>query len=182
MRVLLRCNITHERIPFCHSGRREAAIRNLEIPGSPFGRPGMTRDKQPRPRDIPARALIIRALDERAQGKPGAQCTRSLACKNRKHASKSPQVHRKSPAFPARMVLTACFVLSPAIGLFVTVACGSVSTSVMPASRHQDHTTSPSAFGAFVVCTARVHRIPLPTFVTTAKRPSFESGTRRKCF
>src|SRR3984885_6001292 len=26
----------------CHSGRREAAIRNLEIPGSCFARPGMT--------------------------------------------------------------------------------------------------------------------------------------------
>jgi hypothetical protein len=25
-----------------HSGRREAAIRNLEIPGSCFARPGMT--------------------------------------------------------------------------------------------------------------------------------------------
>src|ERR1700691_3349641 len=73
------------------------------------------------------------------------------------------------------MVLTAFFVLSPVIGLFVTVASAmrSIVANLTPASRHQDHTTSPSAFGAFVSCTGRVHRIPLPTSVTTAKRPSF---------
>jgi hypothetical protein len=48
----------------------------------------------------------------------------------------------------------------------------------MPASRHQDHTTSPSAIAAFVSCAVRVHRIPHPTFVTTAKRPSCGRGTR----
>jgi hypothetical protein len=35
------------------------------------------------------------------------------------------------------------------------------STNLMPASRHQDHTTSPSASSALVSSTARVHRIPL---------------------
>src|SRR3984885_11605957 len=43
---------------------------------------------------------------------------------------------------------------------------------VWPAATPQAHTSSPSAFGAFVVCADRVHRIPLLTFVTTAKRPS----------
>ena len=33
---------------------------------------------------------------------PGARCARSLACKIKKHASKSPRSHRKHPAFPAR--------------------------------------------------------------------------------
>ena len=77
------------------------------------------------------------------------------------------------------MVLTVSFMLSLVIGLFVTIParCGASSTDLISASRHQDHTTSPSAFDAFVVCTERVHRIPLPTFVTTAKRPSFENGT-----
>ena len=37
--------------------------------------------------------------------------------KNKKHTSKSPQVHRNNPAFPARLVLTASFVLSLVIGL-----------------------------------------------------------------
>ena len=35
----------------------------------------------------------------------------------RKHTRSSPQVRRTTPAFPARMVLTASFVLSPVIGL-----------------------------------------------------------------
>jgi hypothetical protein len=54
------------------------------------------------------------------------------------------------PAFPARMVLTVSFVLSPVIGRFVTVTCRIASASVTPASRRQDHTTSPSDLLAFV--------------------------------
>jgi hypothetical protein len=43
-----------------------------------------------------------RPRNQRAQGMPGARCARSLACKSRKHASKSPRSHRKHPAFPAQ--------------------------------------------------------------------------------
>jgi len=42
----------------------------------------------------------------------------------------------------------------------------------MPASRHQDHTTSPSAMVSFASRHYRVHRILRPTSVTMAKRPS----------
>ncbi len=41
----------------------------------------------------------------------------------------------------------------------------------MPASRHQDHTTSPSAFRAFVSRTASGHRILHPTLVTIGQTP-----------
>jgi hypothetical protein len=54
---------------------------------------------------------------QRAQEKPDALRTRSLACESKKHTSKSPQVRRNNPAFPARMVLTASFALSLVIGL-----------------------------------------------------------------
>jgi hypothetical protein len=59
------------------------------------------------------------------------------------------------------MVLTGSFVLSPVIGL----SCHRhrrklVFASLTPASRRQDHTTSPSASGALVFCTISVHRIP----------------------
>jgi hypothetical protein len=51
------------------------------------------------------------------------------------------------------MVLTVSFVLSPVIGLLVTVV-GAIAEAIvaglMPASRHQDHTTSPSDLLAFV--------------------------------
>ena len=49
----------------------------------------------------------------------------------------------------------------------------------MPASGHQDHTTSPSASVPFVKSTNRVHRIPRSTSVTIAIRPSDEAGWNR---
>jgi hypothetical protein len=48
------------------------------------------------------------------------------------------------------MVLTVSFVLSPAIGFFVTVISSALAASLTPASRRQDHTTSPSALAPFV--------------------------------
>jgi hypothetical protein len=52
------------------------------------------------------------------------------------------------------------------------------SAHLTPASGRQDHTTSPSASGALVFGTVNVHRIPHPTSVTTAKRPSCGTGWR----
>ena len=80
---------------------------------------------------------------------------------------------------PCAMVLTTCFVLSPAIGLCVTVigAMRSIVANLMSASRHQDHTTSPSTPARFVEPCRHVHCIPHPTFVTIAKRPSDRGRT-----
>jgi hypothetical protein len=44
--------------------------------------------------------------------------------------------------------------------LFVTVIGGVASTNLTPASRRQDHTSSPSASALFVSNADRVHRIP----------------------
>ena len=49
---------------------------------------------------------------------PGAVCARSLVCKMKKHTSVVTAVTPDIPAFPARLVLTASFVLSPETGLF----------------------------------------------------------------
>ena len=58
-------------------------------------------------------------LDQRAQGKPGANCTRSLACDWEEHTS---EIHhrfsRGQPGFPRAKVFTVSFVLSPVSGLF----------------------------------------------------------------
>jgi len=62
-------------------------------------------------------------------------------------------------------------VLSPVTGPFATVACGIPSANLTPASGRQDHTTSPSALAPLVCAATCVHRTPLPTFVTIAKRP-----------
>jgi hypothetical protein len=81
------------------------------------------------------------------------------------------------------MVLTVSFALSLVIGLSCHhTRCDALASSpVTPASRRQDHTTSPSAFeNAFVFRIESVHRIPRPTFVTIAKRPSVRGrGTAR---
>jgi hypothetical protein len=78
------------------------------------------------------------------------------------------------------MVLTVSFVLSPVIGLLVTVV-GAIAEAIvaglMPASRHQDHTTSPSDLLAFVwrnkpSIASRAQRV-----VTIAKRPSIGRET-----
>src|SRR6266699_7066684 len=72
---------------------------------------------------------------------------------------------------------TAYFVLSPArSGLFVTVISRLLGADLTPASRRQDHTTSPSASAPFVTCAARVHRIP-PRVRDDARSPL--CGTRR---
>jgi hypothetical protein len=48
---------------------------------------------------------------------PGAQCTRSLACKMWKAYELATTVAPVHPAFPHAMVLTASFALSPVTGL-----------------------------------------------------------------
>jgi hypothetical protein len=51
---------------------------------------------------------------ERAQGRPGARCTRGLACKGySKKPHTSIQVQRKQSGLPCAMVLRLIFVLSP---------------------------------------------------------------------
>jgi len=81
------------------------------------------------------------------------------------------------------MVLTAYFALSPVTGL----VChrhpqeALLLENLTPASGRQDHTTSPSARNvirprATARLTCRVHRIPHPTSVTIAIRPSGGTG------
>jgi len=85
------------------------------------------------------------------------------------------------------MVLTAYGALSPVIGLCCHRRRNAKHYRHMPASRHQDHTLSPSASPVFAKRLRRakapfvfrrlcVHRIPAQRFVTTAKRPSYRAG------
>ena len=53
------------------------------------------------------------------------------------------------------------------------------STTLAPASGRQDHTISPSAPAPLVLRRQNVHRIPLPTSVTIAIRPSCGGGMAR---
>jgi hypothetical protein len=50
-------------------------------------------------------------------------------------------------------------MISQVNGSFATVIGGTPPANLAPAPRRQDHTTCPSASGANVSCTIRVHRI-----------------------
>jgi hypothetical protein len=153
----------------------------------------------------PSHARTVRPK-KRAWGMPGARCTRSRAwCVESTRVSHHGRtgITRHSRT---RVVLTVSFALSPVIGLFchrrlriwlVRARSGRhASANLTPASRRQDHTTSPSAAS---ICRqraidhsqakarpattsrarrCRVHRIPFPTSVTIAIRPSFGTGWR----
>jgi hypothetical protein len=78
-----------------------------------------------------------------------------------------------------RMVLTVSFALSPVIGLFVTVTSQTLLRSLTPtieASGPHDFAVRVSAVRLRRI---RVHRIPSPTSVTMAKRPSCGPGRER---
>jgi hypothetical protein len=76
---------------------------------------------------------------------PGARCARSLACKIKKHTSIVTTVTPETPGIPRAMVLTVSFVISPVIGLVCHRHLALLTQNLTPASRRQDHTTSPSA-------------------------------------
>jgi hypothetical protein len=111
--------------------------------------------------------------NQRAQGMPDARRARSLVCEIKKHTSVVTTVTPDSPGIPCAMVLTACFVLSPVIGLYChRRPQDHHPAGLMPASRHQDHTTSPSASNAFVFRAKASIASRVQRFVTIAKRPS----------
>ena len=73
--------------------------------------------------------------------------THGLACEIKKHTSNVTTGRPNSSGVSCAMVLTAYFAISPAIGL----SChrhpqeALLLKNLMPASRHQDHATWPSA-------------------------------------
>ena len=118
---------------------------------------------------LPELCVSFRPLiEQRAQGKPGAGCTRGPRAT--KSTGVGPQVNRSIPAFPARW----CYGLLRALpGDRALLPPSSTVANLAPASGRQDHTTSPSADVAFV--SSQQPRPPhlTATFVTIASRPSF---------
>jgi hypothetical protein len=105
---------------------------------------------------------------ERAQGKPGAQHTRSLVCSEEStRVSHYGSAETRRPSL--RNGLRLMFVLPGVRDLIVTVACKSSFADLTPAQGRQDHTPSPSARCRSSALKKharhlRVHRIPRPTF------------------
>jgi hypothetical protein len=126
---------------------------------------------------------------QRAWGMPGARCTRSLVCawvlENAHEYSQ--RSHRNRPAFPHAMVLrliprsprrSALLPPSPCglKVLFRPVGPNEPPQDLTPASRRQDHTTSPSASSVVVLRAAnrsrRAIRPALRIARLTLPRPS----------
>src|SRR6202035_1318744 len=83
--------------------------------------------------------------------------------------------HRNHPAFPTQWFAD-YNVPSPVLGLFGHPHPRKFpSTNLTPASRCQDHTSSPSASSAFVKSTVGAPRIP-PRVVDVAQRPFGGAG------
>jgi hypothetical protein len=118
----------------------------------------------------PGLCIFLRLEKQRAQGKPGARCTRSLAwCVKNTRVSH----HRftGTPGLPCAMVLTAYFALSPVTGLSChrrpQEACKKLASRELDASvgasGPHDFAVRISAVRPrkmFVLRRCRVHRIP----------------------
>ena len=106
--------------------------------------------------------LHVPPYNPRAQGRPGARCTRGLACQLRKQkCTRAYRFSGNTPAFPAQWLYGLLRAL-PSERLFCHCrrARREPLRNLTPAPRRQDHTTSPYASCALVFCAIRVHRIP----------------------
>jgi hypothetical protein len=106
----------------------------------------------------------------RAPGAPAAACAKVEV-----ESTRVSQVTPKTPGIPRAMVLRLISCSPRRSGSFATVASRILPRDLTPASRRQDHTTSPSASGALVRSTLRVHRIP-PHVRDDRETPLYEAG------
>ena len=130
---------------------------------SAFSRHGFARGLQ-----IP----LSSPSNQRAQGKPGADCTRGLVCQT--HSNRRTRAYRfsrNSPAFPTQWLYGLLRAL-PGERACLPPSLAEDSTSLTPASRRQDHTTSPYAAEPFAVENAASIASRAQRVVTMAIRPS----------
>jgi hypothetical protein len=121
--------------------------------------------------------------NQRAQGMPGARCTRGLVCRKlRNWRTRAYRAAENTPTSPAQWLYgllralpgeRACLPPSPLRSLLLR--------NLAPASRRQDHTTSPYAFvhsSALARLNKSVHRISSQRTVTTADAPLRDETAR----
>jgi hypothetical protein len=117
--------------------------------------------------------------ESRAQGMPGARCTRGLVCQKTAHlAHTSIQVSGNTPTSPAQWFYGLLRALPGERAFLPPSPLRSLLLkSLTPASRRQDHTTSPYASVQSSTEQKRPPH-PIPTFSDDGRRPS--SGMRRR--
>jgi hypothetical protein len=114
---------------------------------------------------------------------PGAACAPTASRANKESTRVSH--HRfaeDDPAFPARWLYGLLHAL-PGDRAFLSPSPRNAKhcRELTSASRRQNHMASPYACSALVSRTESVHRIPHPTSVTIAIRPSCEAGRGKMC-
>jgi hypothetical protein len=94
--------------------------------------------------------------------------------KGNEHTSIVTTVTPVSPGIPRANGFNGLLRALPGDRAFLSPSSAKViSANLIPASRNQDHTASPSAVNAFVPCVTRVHRIPRPTCRDDRDTPLF---------
>jgi hypothetical protein len=121
-----------------------------------------------------------RPLKSEGAGNAGRRCARSRAC-SVVNTRVSHHGHTGNTRHSPRNGFNGFLHALPGDRACLPPSLADCSANLTPASGRQDHTTSPSASAPFVCVfrpktqlrrCCRVHRIPCPTFVTIAKRPS----------
>jgi hypothetical protein len=110
------------------------------------------------------------------------ECTRSLACKMKKHTSKSTTGSPVHAGFPRAIGFNGLLRALPGVrDVLVTVisAMQSIVANLTPAKGRQDHTTSPSALMPLVLRHDQRPSHPALNVRDAAYAPLVECGTRR---
>ena len=132
--------------------------------------------------DVPEVCIFVcPPRNMRAQGRPGACRTRGPMCclRMEKRCTRAYRFGGSIPAFPAQWFYGLYRAL-PGERLFCLRRLRGFTQGLTPAPRHQDHTTSPYASGAYVYRTLGVHRIP-PRVRDVRERPSYRAGYAELC-
>src|SRR6202022_4070026 len=113
---------------------------------------------------------------QRARGMPGARCTRSLVCSVLVAHECSHHGRTGTPGIPARNGFNGFLRALPGDRACLSPSSAVLLADLTPASRRQDHTTSPSAATSFVRAPLARPTLPrpphpAPTFVTMANAP-----------
>ena len=128
----------------------------------------------------PSDARTLCPSDQRGRRECRMRVAPVAACATKKHRRQQLQVHRNS-RHSLRNGFNGVLRALPGDRAFLPPSSVGRTTNLAPVSGRQNHTTSPSAKALFVramiaLQRSRVHRIPFPTSVTIASRPS--SGER----
>ena len=137
--------------------------------------------KQPRGTTSPSRGAMRPKFcisftpnkNQRAQGRPGARCTRGLMCDvHKKMLHMSIQVQRRTPGLPCAMALRLIRDRPGDPAFCDTIALGQrwLPSNLTPASGRRTQTISPYATDALVFRTI-ASTAPCPAFATTADAP-----------